>query len=199
MSDAARTPPGRLTVPAFQAWAEAQPRGRFELLDGEVVAMAPERIAHVRAKSACWLALRQAIAAAGAPCEAIADGASVVIGDATSYEPDVVVACGDIPGDVLAVPSPLVVVEVTSPSNSRVDLVTKFADYFRLPSLRHYVIIHLALRRVIHHRRTEDGRIESAILTGGRLALDPPGIGVGVDLLFGENARGSAPETPAGT
>jgi Uma2 family endonuclease len=199
MSDAARTPPGRLTVSAFQAWAETQARGRFELLDGEVVAMAPERIAHVRAKSACWLALRAAIAAAGVPCEAIADGGSVVIGDATSYEPDVVIACGEIPEDVLAVPSPMVVVEVASPSNSRVDLVTKFADYFRLPSLRHYVIVHLALRRVIHHRRTEDGRIESAILTGGALALEPPGISVAVEALFGEDVRGAAPGTPAGT
>jgi Uma2 family endonuclease len=93
----------------------------------------------------------------------------------------------------------VIVVEVTSPSNSRVDLVTKFADYFRLPSLRHYVIVHLADQRVIHHRRTEDERIESAILTGGALALEPPGISVQVERLFGEASRGSAPETPAGS
>ena len=132
--------------------------------------------------------MRAAITVAGVPCEALADGASVVIGDATSYEPDVVVACDEVPGDVLAVPSPVIVVEVTSPSNSRVDLVTKFAEYFRLPSLRHYVFVHLALRRVIHHRRTEDGRIESAILTGGALALEPPGISVQIDGLFGSRA-----------
>jgi Uma2 family endonuclease len=185
MSDAARTPPPRLSRDAFYAWATEQPRGRFELLDGEVVAMAPERIAHARAKAAAWLALREALAAAGSACEALPDGVTVEIGDATCYEPDVVVACGEVPGDVLAVPSPVIVVEVTSPSNSRVDLVTKFADYFRLPSLRHYVIVHLALRRVIHHRRTEDGRIESAILTGGAMALEPPGIAVPVERLLG--------------
>ena len=150
--------------------------------------MAPERIAHARAKGAAWLALREALAASGAGCEALPDGVTVEIGDATCYEPDVVVACGEIPGDAVAAPQPVIVVEVTSPSNSRVDLVTKFADYFRLPSLRHYVIIHLALRRVIHHRRTEDGRIESAILTGGALALDPPGISVQVEGLFGSVA-----------
>jgi Uma2 family endonuclease len=199
MSDAAATPPPRLSRDAFYAWAMDQPRGRFELLDGEVVAMAPERVAHARAKGAAWVALRDALAAAGVECEALPDGVTVEIGEATCYEPDVVVACGDIPGDLLAVPSPVVIVEVTSPSNSRVDLVTKFADYFRLPSLRHYVIIHLALRRVIHHRQTEDGRIESAILTGGQLTLDPPGIGVAVDALFGETTRGSAPAAPAGT
>jgi Uma2 family endonuclease len=188
MSDAATTPPPRLSRDAFYAWAMDQPRGRFELLDGKVVAMAPERVAHARAKAAAWAALRDALAAAGVAWEALPDGVTVEIGEATCYEPDVVVACGDIPGDALAVPSPLVVVEVTSPSNSRVDLVTKFADYFRLPSLRHYVIIHLALRRVIHHRRTEDGRIESAILTGGALVLEPPGISVQVDGLFGAAA-----------
>lgn len=188
MSDAAATPPARLSRDAFYAWAKDQPRGRYELLDGEVVAMAPERVAHARAKGAAWVALRDALAAAGVECEALPDGVTVEVGDATCYEPDVVVACGEIPGDLVAVPSPLIVVEVTSPSNSRVDLVTKFADYFRLPSLRHYVIIHLGLRRVIHHRRTEDGRIESAILTGGALALEPPGISVPVDGLFGPAA-----------
>ena len=169
------------------------------MLDGEVVAIAPERMAHACAKGAAWVALRDALAAAGVECEALPDGVTVEVGDATCCEPDVVVASGEIPGDLVAVPSPLIVVEVTSPSNSRVDLVTKFADYFRLPSLRHYVIIHLGLRRVIHHRRTEDGRIESAILTGGALALEPPGISAPVDGLFGERARGAALGTPAGT
>jgi hypothetical protein len=44
------------------------------------------------------------------------------------------------------------------------------------------------MRRVIHHRRTEDDRIESAILTGGALVLEPPGISVQVDGLFGTAA-----------
>ena len=42
---------GRMTVDQFLAWAMAQPEGRFELVDGEVVAMAPERAGHARLKA----------------------------------------------------------------------------------------------------------------------------------------------------
>ena len=67
MADPLPTPPtGKLTREEYRRWAEAQPRGRFELVAGEVVAMSPERIAHARIKANAWLALRQAIAAAGA-------------------------------------------------------------------------------------------------------------------------------------
>ncbi len=88
--------------------------------------------------------------------------------------------------DAIAAPHPVVVVEVTSPSNSRVDLTTKFADYFRVPSVRHYLIVHLAKRIVIHHRRRGDEGIESAILGAGTVALDPPGIAIRVEDLFGD-------------
>ena len=61
MAKALNQPPGRMTVDEFLAWAMAQPEGRFELVDGKVVAMAPERVAHARLKSEVWLALRDAI------------------------------------------------------------------------------------------------------------------------------------------
>ena len=49
----------------YWRWAEAQPSGRFERIDGLVVAMAPERLSHVDRKAMVWLALRRAVAAAG--------------------------------------------------------------------------------------------------------------------------------------
>ena len=175
-----------MTREDYYRWAEAQPRGRFELVEGEVVAMAPERVAHIRAKALAWLALRQAIASAGVPCEALSDGVTVEVGDDTTYEPDAVVDCtSTLDGDAVAASAPVVVVEVTSPSNSRVDLTTKFNDYFRVPSIRHYLIVHLRRRTVIHHRRTDNGRIESAILSAGPIALAPPGITIRVEELFG--------------
>ena len=49
----------------FRRWCEAQPRGRYERVDGRIVAMAPERGAHLRAKVAVYKALERAIASAG--------------------------------------------------------------------------------------------------------------------------------------
>ena len=82
----------RMTADQFVAWAMRQPEGeRYELVAGEVVAMAPERAGHSRAKSRIHRALADAVAAAGLPCEAFPDGMAVRIGDDTVYEPDALV------------------------------------------------------------------------------------------------------------
>ena len=70
MAKAIDQPPGRMRVDEFLAWAMAQPEGRFELVDGTVVAMAPERLpmrglrlgsgarSTIRSVSAAWIARR---------------------------------------------------------------------------------------------------------------------------------------------
>jgi Uma2 family endonuclease len=185
MSEQSQIPPGPMTVTEFIAWADAQPDGRFELLAGRVIAMAPERGAHLRAKAEAYVALRTAIRAAGLNCEALPDGATVRIDDSTAYEPDVTVTCRErMPANDVLAPSPIIVVEVTSPSNSRVDLTTKLADYFRVPSVQHYVVVHLAKRLVIHHRRGEGGEVATRMLPSGLLTLDPPGLIIRIEDLF---------------
>ncbi len=68
------TPPGKLTSEEYMLWAEAQPRGRFELVASEVFALAPERIGHTRVKANAWLALSNALHAAGTDAEAFPTG-----------------------------------------------------------------------------------------------------------------------------
>ncbi|WP_135466021.1 Uma2 family endonuclease [Crenalkalicoccus roseus] len=119
MAEPRPTPPGRMTREEYYRWAEEPPRGRFELAGGEVVAMAPERVAHMRAKARVWLALRQAIVSAGLPCDVLPDGATVEIGNDAAYEPDALVHCGEtLDGEALGSPPPVIVGEVTSPSNA---------------------------------------------------------------------------------
>ncbi|MBV1798436.1 Uma2 family endonuclease [Siccirubricoccus sp. G192] len=86
-----------MTREMYHRWAEAQPHGRFELVAGEVVAMAPERVGHAETKAMAWLLLRQAIAAAGLSCQALPDRVTVVMDDATVYEPGALVNCGERP------------------------------------------------------------------------------------------------------
>ena len=71
-----------MTVPEFLAWAANQPRGRYELVRGEVVAMAPERARHNLVKAAVFRALRDAVARAGVPCTVFTDGMTVVTDNA---------------------------------------------------------------------------------------------------------------------
>ncbi len=172
----------------YRRWAEAQPRGRFERVAGEVVAMAPERVAHNRAKARVWRALDAALRAAGSPCEAFTDGMTVEIDDDHDYEPDAVVNCGEpLDADAVAAPSPVIIVEVLSPSSRSTDTGAKLADYFRLPSVRHYLILRTRQRQVIHHRRRDDGEgIETRVVAGGAIRLDPPGIAIAVADLYPE-------------
>lgn len=174
-----------LTADAFFAWAAEQPRGRFELADGEIVAMAPERVAHARAKLDAVIALRSALAAGKLECEALTDGVSVRIDARTVYEPDALVRCGlRTPGEAMEVSDPIIVVEVVSPSSRGVDTGAKLAGYFALASVRHYLVIDTGARVVIHHRRDEAGAINSQILREGQITLDPPGIAIEVGHIF---------------
>jgi Uma2 family endonuclease len=87
MAKALNKPRVRMTVEQFVDWAMAQPDGRYELMDGEVVAMAPERAAHALLKSRIWRALETAIAERRVPCEALPDGMTVRIDARTPTSP----------------------------------------------------------------------------------------------------------------
>jgi Uma2 family endonuclease len=169
----------RMTREEYRNWAEAQPNGRFERVEGVVVAMAPERSNHARRKALVWLALRQAVSSSALPCEVFLDGMTVEV-DESDYEPDAVLRCGDaLPGDEIAVPDPVAVVEVLSASTRGVDLTRKLVAYFQVPAVQHYLVFWADRPQVVHHRRREDGQgVETRMLTEGEIRLDPPGISI---------------------
>jgi Uma2 family endonuclease len=187
MAKALDRPPEPMTVDQFLSWAMAQPDdARYELVAGEVVAMAPERAAHARRKARIWRALSDALEASGLPCEALPDGMTVKIDERTAYEPDAVVHCGEVlADDAVIVPAPVIVVEVLSPSTAARDTGAKLADYFGLPSVGHYLIVRTDRPTVIHHRRGDGELIETRIVTAGELQLDPPGITLELARIYG--------------
>jgi Uma2 family endonuclease len=167
--------PQHLTREEFRHWAQSRKR-RYERIGGEPVAMSPERAQHVRVKSRVWAALDRAIRAQGLPCEALADGMTVEIDEDTDYEPDAVVDCGPpVANDAFAAPNPVIVVEVISPVAGSIDLADKLADYFRVPSIEHYLIFRARRREVIHHRR-HGAEIVTRVINLGTVALHAPGI-----------------------
>ncbi|MCA9609509.1 MAG: Uma2 family endonuclease [Myxococcales bacterium] len=176
----------RLTADEFFAWAAEQPPSqRFELVSGEVVAMSPERAGHALVKHAIARGLEGAVERAGLRCEVYPDGMSVRIGDATVYEPDALLRCGEpLPRDAVEVPDPVVVVEVLSPSSRARDSGAKLEDYFRLSSVQHYLIAKTDSRAIIHHARTSGEALTTTIRTTGVLHLDPPGIELDVEEVF---------------
>jgi Uma2 family endonuclease len=179
-------PNAKMTVSEFLSWAASQQRGRYELVDGEIVAMAPERARHNLTKLAVARALGDAVAAAGLPCTVFTDGVAVAINDDTAREPDASVQCdAAVDLDSMVIRAPLIVVEVVSPSSERDDADVKLVEYFSVPSIRHYLIVYSEKRVVVHHRRDTGGDIATRILHDGLVTLDPPGVMVGVAALLG--------------
>jgi Uma2 family endonuclease len=170
-------PEERMTRDEYRAWAEQQPSHRYERIEGVVVAMAAERAAHnLRKKSACN-ALDAAVRRAGLSCQVFTDGMTIEVGD-SDYEPDAVMRCGGerLPADAIAVPDPVVIVEVLSPTTSGVDRGLKLRDYFRVPSLQHYLIVWPETPRIVRHSRMPDGDVATKVFTAGQIVLDPPGV-----------------------
>ncbi len=93
--------PSRMTLDTCLACAAEQPE-RYELERGTVIAMSPERLGHVCAKTASFDALAAAVARAKLPCEARPSGTAPA-------------------RDALAIVAPVIVAEVLSPSTGRRD------------------------------------------------------------------------------
>jgi Uma2 family endonuclease len=166
----------RMTVDEYLAWAEGQP-GRYELVNGIVYAMSPERAAHAETKLAVHVAFLAGIKKRQLPCYVLPDGMTVRIDDLTAYEPDASVYCGaKLPASAMEVTNPIVVVEVLSPSTQHIDLSAKLAGYFRLPSVVHYLIVDPDQPLIIHHARSSADSILTRIVRHGTLVLDPPGL-----------------------
>jgi Uma2 family endonuclease len=147
--------------------------------------MAPERVEHVRAKLLAVIALRGAIARGELPCEAFSEGLGVMVDEGTCYIPDALVTCGEpLPPDARIATDPIIVVEVLSPSTRDIDTTIKLADYFRIPCLRHYLIIDVGRRSLVLYSRQPDGVVTVSIARTGDIRLDPPGLSVAVTDLF---------------
>jgi len=183
-------PKARMKVDEFLAWSERQPDDRYELVDGEIVAMTRDTVRHNRTKFAAAQTLEAGVRMAGLSCLVLIDGVGVAINDKTLRIPDVLVHCGAEPDpDALIVESPVIVVEVVSPSSERDDTEAKLVDYFSVASIRHYLIVFSEKRVVVHHRRNE-GEIATRIAHDGNIALDPPGLTVAVSALLGPPPAG---------
>ena len=183
MTDALFEAPAEpMTVDEFQRWLMTAPGGRYELSDGYVVRMAAERARHGFCKGAAYRALFAA--AADLPCQVFPDGMAVRIDETTQREPDVALRCGDpISLDAIDYDDPVIIVEVASPSTVATDEGPKLSEYGRLPSLVHYLLVYPSTKLVVHHRRTPEG-FATAILPGGTLSLDPPGLTLDLDAIL---------------
>jgi len=135
-----RKPPPRMTVADFLAWDGP---GKFELVDGDLRAMAPASATHGVIQARLSQLLGQHLAAASSICRVVAEPAIAVRirSNVNTRIPDLGVTCAPIrAGDVL-LPSPILLIEIQSPNNAA-DTWDNVWAYTTIPTVREIVIVH---------------------------------------------------------
>ncbi|WP_045222651.1 Uma2 family endonuclease [Desulfonatronum thioautotrophicum] len=144
------------TAQDYLAW-EVEQEGKHEYYYGEIFAMGGASRRHVTVALNVAADLNEQLA--GSPCRAyMADMMVEAVADEVYYYPDVFVTCD--PTDHRAdrfMRSPVLVVEVLSPSTEAYDRGEKFAKYRLISSLREYVLIDPERLTVEAYRRTGEG------------------------------------------
>ena len=114
---------------------------RHEFFEGEIFAMAGASIAHNTIAGNLYIMLRQGLR--GKKCRVQMEAVRLAVEANQHYAyPDVMVSCD--PHDQREsqqLHSPVLIVEVLSPSTEAYDRGLKFNQYKKLPSLRHYLLV----------------------------------------------------------
>ncbi len=147
----------RRYTPAEYFALEEQSEVRHEYYDGEIFAKSGTSKTHNRiANNIVRIALTD-LGSRG--CQLYTADVRLAVQENFHYTyPDVVVSCDPADArDEYMVRHPVLIVEVLSPGTEAYDRAEKFKQYQRLPSLRHYVLIHQRKWLVEWFRRNEAG------------------------------------------
>ena len=133
---------------------------RLEWIGGQIVAMAGASVAHAKISGRVAAAINNELD--GDQCEAVTSEVRVHV-EATeeNFYPDVVLVCDDTRyHETLfqTLLTPLLVVEVLSPSTQKIDLDEKLTSYQSISSLQHYLIVWQDRVQVRHYARADEDR-----------------------------------------
>lgn len=105
-----------MTVDEFIAWAGDD---RWQLVDGEPRAMVPASATHGIIQANVGFTFIRHLRDAGSPCRTVTEPAIVprVRSRSNMRVPDVAVTCSDVNAGQIALPEPLLIVEILSPTN----------------------------------------------------------------------------------
>ncbi len=152
--------------------AEERSTIRHEYVNGWVFAMSGSTEAHNVIAGNLYSVLHSHLR--GTPCRAFHVDMKVRIDFATSYYyPDLMVTCEPFEAKSVFKQSPVLLVEVLSPSTLSVDTREKLIAYRTISSLKQYVIVHQKKQLVEVHSRVSELEWEVTTLTGDSdLVLD---------------------------
>lgn len=185
--DAPAEPIGPMSLDAYLRFSESQ-EDRYEYVGGFACAMSAGTHDH---HDICFnIASILRARCAGTPCRTYTQAYRVRTPRDDAYMPDVMVACGQKPsGNALYLEDPCVLIEVLSPSTTRIDVREKRWAYQEIPSARAYLVVASTWRAVHRHWRDEGGSWQRETISGagGTIALPCPiGVQLALDEIYGD-------------
>lgn len=161
----------KITVEAFLRWDDGTDT-RYELVNGEIVAMAPPSAVHGRIVANLAALVRPLLQP---PCGVQVE-AGIRIDETSYYQADAAVTCTKLDPAVHWVENPVVLFEVLSPSTEDRDSHVKTPFYRGLASVKEIVVLHSdQLRAEIQRRGGGSWTIEDVTGPGGFVRLDSIG------------------------
>jgi Uma2 family endonuclease len=144
-----------MTVDEFVSWAG---EGRWQLVDGEPRAMAPASATHGIIQARLAFLFNQHFYAGSSPCVAVTEPAIVpgVRSHSNMRVPDVAVTCSQVEAGQLALPEPLLIVEILSPTNES-ETWENVWTYVSIPSVQEVLVLRSTSVAADLLRRRTDG------------------------------------------
>ncbi len=179
-------PEAPMTREEFLAWEGQRPSGRFERIDGIVVAMAPERASHNLRKGAARDALRRADKRRGT---------DFLPGlrrrhDRSGRKQRLRARCSPALRTAAAGLTPRksqthwCLSKCCPRTAAQRDRATKLRSYFKLPSVQHYLVVWPEEQRIVRHSRMPNDQVTTQVFVSGEIRLDPPGIMVSAEEFY---------------
>ncbi len=185
MSSALQIPPS-MTVAEFLAW-DAPGVNRWQLVDGEPVAMAPTSRTHGMIQNEIGRLIGNHLADAGGYC-AVASAPGVIPQVAANENfliPDLAVTCTRYETEEYDLSNPVLIIEVLSPSN-RAQTRRNVWSFATIPSLKEILILSSTAIRAELLRRNDAGHWPAAplIIEDGDIHLDSIGFTVALASIY---------------
>lgn len=130
-------------------------RVKHEYVNGEIYAMAGVSDRHNRICGNLYVLLDSHLDKS--ECEVFVAEVKLKINENSYYYPDVFVACDKTPESEYFRTTPLLVIEVVSPSTRQIDRREKLHAYQQMPSVLEYVIVEQDKMHIEIHRRQPNG------------------------------------------
>ncbi len=172
--------PVRMSVDEFLAWEPGDGRA-WQLVDGEPQAMSPANLTHSALQSELARLIGNHLLAQGGKCSTFTAPGVVphVNAKINMRVPDLAVACATIATEGTALPDPMLIVEILSPSN-QVQTWANVWSYTTIPSVREILVLKSAAIGAEVLRRGADGGWprEPERVADGELRLESIGFAV---------------------